>query len=147
MKKAIRTKFLIDREIQTQIIGYMLVIWLISTLSMVYLVDSAVSAAFRSMIAEPDLFDVAQSEALMNLKDLIRSFGLAGILTALIGSAIGGLFVSHRVAGPIFVLRRAIEQAVETDVMEAVHLRKNDFAKGLAESYNRLVEKINSRKS
>jgi hypothetical protein len=142
MNRPLRVKFLIEREVQFQIVGYILFIWFISTLAMVYLVDSSISATIDSMVLESLEGDRGQLTALLDLKSNIRMFGIVGIVIGTIGSLVGGIIVSHRVAGPIFALRRALNLAAESGVLEKIEFRKGDFTKNLAESYNRLVDRF-----
>jgi hypothetical protein len=137
MKKSLRSQFLIDREIQFQVVGYVFLIWVVSTVGMAYLVNSATNAAFDSILADPGAGPYR--ETLKELQLNIRTFGFVGILIGMIGSLIGGIIVSHRVAGPIFSLKRAINKAVESGTLEPVHFRKGDFTLELGEAYNRLV--------
>jgi methyl-accepting chemotaxis protein len=142
MKKALRFRFLIEREVQMQIVGYILLIWFISTLAMAYLVNSATHAAFDFIISESGPSRDRLVPVLMSLESNIRWFGLIGILIGMIGSLLGGIVVSHRVAGPIFALRRAIDEAAESGNLSKISFRRTDFTKNLAEAYNRMVEKI-----
>jgi HAMP domain-containing protein len=71
---------------------------------------------------------------------LILSGGVLGVIVA--------MFLSHRVAGPIFNLERAIRKMAEGDLSQEVHLREKDEGKELAgalnEFRNRLIADIAS---
>ncbi|MCX5715610.1 MAG: HAMP domain-containing protein [Candidatus Omnitrophica bacterium] len=52
------------------------------------------------------------------------------------------LFVSHRIAGPLYHLEKSMEQIASGDLTVETHLRKNDEAKALAGSLNDLARKL-----
>ncbi|MBI4375194.1 MAG: hypothetical protein HY549_01970 [Elusimicrobia bacterium] len=54
-------------------------------------------------------------------------------------SLFAGLYYSHRLAGPIYRIRRALQEAQEGKPVPPIVLRKNDQFKDLAEDINRLL--------
>lgn len=56
---------------------------------------------------------------------------LGGILIV-----IASLFLSHRVAGPIFVFERTLDSMTKGDISKTIHLRKKDEGKELAVKIN-----------
>lgn len=52
------------------------------------------------------------------------------------------LFITHKVAGPLFRLKRDISQVVEGDLNVVVRLRRGDDLKDLAEKVNLLIEEL-----
>jgi len=64
--------------------------------------------------------------------------GLAGVLF------IGGIFLSHRMVGPIFAFRKALSRLVVGDFSTPMQLRKNDEFHDLKDAYNKLLEQLQS---
>lgn len=54
----------------------------------------------------------------------------------------GGLYLSHRIAGPVHRMKKELQKmASENPVtLNPIHFRKNDFFPELAETFNALVE-------
>jgi len=51
-----------------------------------------------------------------------------------------GLWVSHRIAGPMVRLKNFLDQMVETQKMSELRFRKNDYFSDLAESLNQALK-------
>ncbi|MBN1114078.1 MAG: HAMP domain-containing protein [Oligoflexia bacterium] len=56
-----------------------------------------------------------------------------------------GIIVTHRMAGPIMVMRRKIIDLRNGDFSARVHLRKGDEFKELADSFNEMAEHLGKR--
>lgn len=85
----------------------------------------------------PDTIGVLQqmrSEILF----LVVFFHIFFILTVFLLS----LFVSHRIAGPMFKLQGYIEKARKGDIKKSLRFRDADHFQGLADSYNELMEEM-----
>lgn len=50
--------------------------------------------------------------------------------------------ISHRFAGPIFALRRAICEVADGKQARKIHFRRHDFWHDLARDYNAMLEKL-----
>ena len=55
------------------------------------------------------------------------------------------LFYSHRIVGPIYHLQKHLEKMIEGNYKEKLKFRKNDEFQYLAETVNRLQEKLLER--
>ncbi len=59
--------------------------------------------------------------------------------------ALLSIFFSHKIAGPIYRIKRDLDQMTENKEAQAklvpIRLRKHDYFKDLAESINRFIEK------
>jgi nitrogen fixation/metabolism regulation signal transduction histidine kinase len=56
-----------------------------------------------------------------------------------------GILITHRVAGPVMVVRRKMDDLANGDFNASVHLRNNDEFKELADSFNNMVVKLRER--
>ena len=67
---------------------------------------------------------------------LLIAFGLTGILF---------LFISHRIAGPIYHLERVMGQMGRGDLSIRIHLRDKDEFKDTADHFNTMAEKLEDK--
>lgn len=77
----------------------------------------------------------------VNLDPKLNFIFALGSLGAMVILITGGLFLSHRVAGPICKLVQHLEDNPEKEI----HFRKGDFFQDLAEAYNRTLTKKDSK--
>ena len=65
---------------------------------------------------------------------------IAIVVTAIL--LIGGLYISHRIAGPIYRMQKELQDMSEEKPVElrAIQFRKKDYFPELAETFNHLVE-------
>ncbi len=61
---------------------------------------------------------------------------------------LGGLFVSHKIAGPIYRMQKELNlmSSSEPVKLHEIHFRRGDFFPELAESFNRLVKSSKERR-
>ena len=57
-----------------------------------------------------------------------------------------GIMASHRIAGPVFRMKRYLDSVADGNYSERLTLRKKDELKDLADAINRLVDKLGKRK-
>ena len=55
------------------------------------------------------------------------------------------IFISHRIAGPLYKLRRFFEQAATGNTGPTLYFRKGDHFQDLAASYNQMMAGLNSK--
>jgi hypothetical protein len=140
-----RFKFLIDKTIQLELVFYIVFISFFSILGVAYMINSGITVMLDSLSSDPMLTGNPALLTITEMRTEIFYFGLAGILVGMAGSVAFGILISHRIAGPIFVLKRSLQKTLETGVLEPVRIRKADFAHELIEAYNKVVEKVNSK--
>ncbi len=57
------------------------------------------------------------------------------------------IVLSHRIAGPIFRIKKTLDEAVKGDYSKRLYLRKTDELKDVAESINNLMELLEKKKN
>ncbi len=67
---------------------------------------------------------------------------LATSVVALLAMLVGGLWLSHRVAGPLYRFTRHLEQVGESGELRTVKFRKGDFFPEIADVFNRYMERL-----
>ena len=55
------------------------------------------------------------------------------------------IFVSHRIAGPLYKLNRYLKEAATGNLQGDLQFRKSDHFKELAESYNEMVNHVQEK--
>jgi methyl-accepting chemotaxis protein len=85
----------------------------------------------------------AGTNPLTLLKDILLSHWLF-ILSTTVFTAIAVLLLSHRIAGPLFRFEIVLDNMVNKDLRDTVHLRHNDEGRKLAEEINTLNRNLSA---
>ncbi|MFA4843100.1 MAG: methyl-accepting chemotaxis protein [Candidatus Omnitrophota bacterium] len=107
-------------------------------LSVYFLSTRTVTASFENLRL------VAKSTADFILPTLALSSLAAVILTSL-ACIIAVMFISHRIAGPLYHLEKSLERIVKGDLTVHTRLRENDEIKVLAEGLNEAVKQLREK--
>jgi nitrogen fixation/metabolism regulation signal transduction histidine kinase len=88
-------------------------------------------------------------ETLLDEIDTVQMLSIGAAVGVLIGH-IGlivwlGLTLSHRVAGPIYRLKKSMKQVEDGDRNVRIHLRQRDQLTDVAERFNRMVDAVEER--
>jgi methyl-accepting chemotaxis protein len=136
MAQFTRRNYFIDRNLQTRYIVLMVLVLIVHTL----IVLAAVFSPYILMLSfdyPPDTrTEAAQAFLLVhgNAWPVIGGFIIfVGFLT---------LFVTHRIAGPIFRIKRGIRDLADGRLNETIHLRKKDEFQDIAEELNALAARF-----
>jgi hypothetical protein len=142
-KKFYRSHFLINSKLQLSLVLYFVAIGLAVAIGSYILLYRG----FQGYIDEvasglPGIDKNAVTEVLKDLRsNLLRDFAVSSV-SGLVGVFLGGILVSHRIAGPLYRIEQAMKGFVNEGNDSEVHLRKHDYAKSLADLYNQMVKKI-----
>lgn len=102
--------------------------------------ESRISAL--SLFKETDLLSARQREVLADI--LARTNQKLAvqilILFALLG--VGTIFLSHKIAGPLYRFDQSFRAVAQGDLSLRVHLRKGDEARELTQSFNAMMESL-----
>jgi methyl-accepting chemotaxis protein len=138
MKKFRRKRYLINKSVQPR---YMTMIVLIVTFFsvltgwVIYLTTWV--AIIEKIQGEPNL-----NQILSEIATLITLRSLFVILAGVVVSMIIALLISHRIAGPMFRLKKTLEEIGKGIIPKKVTLRKKDEFKELSDALNSVIEKI-----
>jgi len=126
-----RTKILVDPELQigvsTYIVGWIYVYFL------VFAILANLPAVVSMATAE------AGDDAFLNAMDQVRAFARFVVLPmglTFVAMAVHGVWITHRVAGPIVRLKRTMRDLAARTIPPAIVLRKKDFFQDLATEIN-----------
>ncbi len=78
------------------------------------------------------------------LLQIVRAYGVYIVLLGVAISVVS-LFVSHRIAGPLFRLERSVEEITKGDLSFRITLRKKDELKELAALMNTMLDTLSGR--
>ncbi len=142
-KKSFRRKqYIINRPFQFTLIGYTAILAVI-LLAGYFGASELFFLRFESMGREMGFPDNHVYFEFLRRQHAFMSYIMMGVslFTAAL-LAIGGIIVSHRIAGPIYKLCRRMSDSAESGDLDEVYFRKNDFFPELAIAYNAFVRKI-----
>ena len=80
-----------------------------------------------------------QVEALKSSKDEVIRLLIATEFGLIVAIAALSLFLSHRIAGPLYKLKKTMEAAAHGDIQTHLTFRKADHFKELAETFNTMT--------
>ena len=126
-----RTKVLVDPELQigvsTYIVGWIYVYFL------AFAILANLPAVFAMATAD------AGDDAFLNAMDQVRAFARFVVLPmglTFVAMAVHGVWITHRVAGPIVRLKRTMRDLAARKIPGPIGLRKKDFFQDMAQEIN-----------
>jgi len=131
--KAMRRTYLINRRLQFKyatMIGAVLGFFLVLMEAHAFLVIRMV---------EPEFVNPVLLEPLKSLQLWMLASGVMLMLVIPILS----IFVSHKIAGPLFRFEKTVREALSSDgPVQPIHLRKGDELQSLADLINQLLARL-----
>ncbi|MBT3235711.1 MAG: hypothetical protein HN353_07155 [Bdellovibrionales bacterium] len=140
-----RKRLIIYPAFQAKFIGYMVIPIILQAIISFFAVYLFVGR-FEQLGVEVGLPKDHIFFAFMDLQQrylLIAYLISATIISILLG--IVGLYLSHRVAGPIYRLRESLRDMNQKDTLHSITFRKNDFFHDLLPIFNRHIEVVKSK--
>lgn len=141
-----RRKYLINPDFQLKLLVFFTGLAVVSVL----VFYQAMSSAFNNLTTQamelsfpPDhVFYqlIAQQRYVINLTFLTTSIFVFLFLV------IGGLFLSHQVAGPLYRLHKHMEKVIQGGPINEVWPRKKDFFQDLFVQYNQMMSQLTKKK-
>ena len=136
MTEFTRKNYFIDRNLQTRYIVLMVVVLIVHTL----IVLAAVFSPYIMMLSFDFPLDTRSEAARAFLLVHANAWPVIGGFIILVG--ILTLFVTHRIAGPIFRLKKGIRDIADGHLNEKIHLRSKDEFHDVAEELNALAARF-----
>lgn len=145
-KRVKRRQYIVDPSFQYRLISRLAVLaGLLITMSLSFLtLTYYLYGDIRIALVQPDPFGVAKG-----IDTAVTETTLLSLLWPVLGSCLlvtlcvmlfVGLLISHRMAGPVYRMRRALDEMSAGNLSGKIHLRKKDDFKHLADGINRLAE-------
>lgn len=138
----VRRHFFIKKEYQTKfILKFCLLVLagcLLSMAILFFLSNETLTSTFENsrLLVRKTGFAILPSVIMTNLITLVI-IGLATIAVV--------LFISHKIAGPLFRFEKELKLIGEGDLTIKIWLRKDDQLKDLSESLNAMTENLNAK--
>ncbi len=138
-----RSKFLINRRFQLKF-AFFVCTWIFA-LSMIYpIIIYNVFEYFLKILSAPhDVLTVDKVKYVEN--QVVVVLGVLQLLFLLITFLLS-IFLSHRIAGPLYKLRRAVEDVSKGNFDQRITFRKNDHFVELQDSFNGMVQHLGVRR-
>jgi methyl-accepting chemotaxis protein len=136
MAQFTRRQYFIDKNLQTRYIILMVVVLIVHT----FIVLAAVFSPYILMLSFDYPLDTRAEAAKAFLLVHGNAWPVIGGFIIFVG--ILTLFVTHRIAGPIFRIKRGIRDLADGRLNETIHLRKKDEFHDVAEELNTLAARF-----
>ena len=139
-----RKKVYIDPKFQRGAIIFYLVLAIISILQVFYFgwnnFDIVIREAEKLNLGNDHPFIVLMTQL---KSSYVKLFLLSSVAT-LVGFIIGGLYFTHRIAGPIYKMKKHLAEFRESGAKKdtPIRLRDGDYFNDLADEINLLLEKV-----
>lgn len=137
--------YLLDTGLQLRLASYLLGVAVALSIGLGWLLWSAYRETSRVIaLGEPDVGDsIAQALA---SEDRWRMFLIAAALSAvLISLLLASVVITHRIAGPAFVIARTCRQVADGDLTPPRPLRNHDLLVDLADDVATMVDALRER--
>ena len=138
MAKIVRKQYIVKKELQLKLF-FELVIFM-------FFVAALVGSTIYLGILRTLIFELS-GEKVTLLRSVITYKLLIWFLPTVLSIIIISVFITHKIAGPIFVFQRAIKQMSDGQEVRGISLRKHDKLNDFAEDLNRLIDRFNSEKN
>lgn len=137
-----RKNYFIERSFQIKFIlefCILVVIGGLLTMGMLYLLGrrSTTVAIVNSSVVVKSTADFLLPILIQTVLVVMVLIGIAAIVVT--------LFVSHKIAGPLYRLKKAMHDLGEGDLSTEIKLRKLDQLKDIAEAFNGMVRNLKER--
>lgn len=148
----LRRQYMINQDFQFRYIGLLValacVVSLVFVLATKYYLETSLSPIIESgLLTSPLANQLIEIEKnFLNKKLLILFLTLISTIT------LAGIFITHRIAGPLYALERRMKQIAQEGIESSeFRIRRTDEFQELAESFNMMIlslqKQINQNKS
>ena len=139
-KRVRRRTFLIDRKFQLKYTMIIVLVGVVISALLGYFI-------FRLNTENRDLLGIdAEMMAHVQQIDSYTMYYLVGFVVVMaLVLFIWGIFITHRVAGPIFIISRYLRQLGEGDVPHTRPLRKGDELKSFFDTFSGMLNTLKQR--
>jgi hypothetical protein len=141
-----RRQYIVDGQFQLSIVGYFLALFLFSISLLFYGIRKTLfmmdDQALRLDPQHSALIELLQSER----QNFLAEYFVLYSFSILAAGLIGGILVSHRVAGPIYRIKKILNDLAEGRDVENISFREKDFLQDVLPSLRKVAKKISSKR-
>ncbi len=135
-----RRSYLVEKKFQLRFAGmiilFMFAVALFSSLTMYYYIWTLLGEKLANVYPQGRLVGILKSANLI-------LFTRLGLITPLV--FVIAIVLSHRIAGPIYRIKKTLDEISKGDYAKRLHLRKTDELKDVADSINRAIDKLEEK--
>lgn len=141
-----RSKFLINKKFQLKF-SFFVCSWIFA-LSMVYpIIIYNIFEYFLKIFSQPHQQVTLTPEKIHEIEgQVLVLLGILQLLFLVITFMLS-MFLSHRIAGPLFKLRRSLEEIGRGNYGLRITFRKNDHFMELQDTFNEMSQQLSSRQN
>lgn len=88
--------------------------------------------------------DSAKAQLYQELNEIVIKLGIFGLIFIVLTAMIG-IRISHRTAGPLYHFKRIFNEVKGGNMNARVRLRPNDDFRDVAEAFNEMMDSINKK--
>lgn len=139
--------YLLDTGLQLRLASYLLAVATVLSVGLGYLLWSAYRETSRVVaLADPEVGEsiAAALAAEDRWRIVLVSGALAAVLLCILGASV---VITHRIAGPAFVLRRTCQQVADGNLSRPRPLRDHDLLVDLADTVSGMVDALREREA
>ena len=136
MAKTIRRKYIVKRNLQLRIF--------FENAVFMFFIAVIVGWSVYIGILKTIIFELS-GEKLTLINQYISFRMLTWFIPAVFALIVFSVFLSHQIAGPVFVFQRAINKMLNNEPVEQIRLRRSDKLKDFADDLNKLIARYNKK--
>lgn len=129
-----RKTFLIKKGMQLRYMGVIIV----AMLAVALVVGFTIYFTIWDNISDPGQ-SLSSINTIFEKSNIKLCYSIAALIIFI---AIASVFVSHKIAGPVFRFEQSVKSIAEGDLTLRIHLRKGDELMDLADMFNEMVESL-----
>lgn len=134
-----RSKIIVDQQFQFKYSAFLVLVAAVPTILLVIVVHFGISSAIHMEHATHFSESVAVDVATKNEIRWVAGWFFAFVPVYLLALFCVGLFVTHRIAGPIVAIRRDLKAMIRKNDYKPIVIRKRDEFHRLKEDINKFV--------
>ncbi len=132
-----RKQYIVSKKFQLKYAGTILLLMFVTAgfcaYAIYYTTMISMGEKLANVYPQGQLVDIVNS---VNLKILVSMLIVSPLILAL------GIFLSHKIAGPVYRIEKTIGKMAQGDFSDRITLRKGDEMKSLADSINKLADSL-----
>ncbi len=136
MSKNRRRKFLVDKKVQVKYATFIVVLLFVYTLVLLSVIFAPHAMVLFSDTPPPE--QAAAAEVVL----LLNSYIWPWVILLMILCGVYSIFITHKIAGPVFVFNRMTKAIGRGDFSLRANLRDGDDLLDLAENLNQMADSL-----
>ncbi len=140
MSKIKRRKYLVSHKFQLRFAGvillFMVAIASVSALTIYYYIWMLLGDKLANVYPQARLAGILRSA---NIKLILNMLLISPFVV------LASIILSHRIAGPVYRLKKTLKEVINGNYSQRIHLRKKDELKDLASTINSVINELEKK--